>query len=413
MAQARRPMKERSLRIAYLINRYPAVSHTFIRREIEGLEALGTDVLRYSIRLPEDLPDAQDRAEKEKTFYILDQGVARLVWRTFLSALRRPRAFWRGFKVATAMAGPSPVRLFRHYAYLVEASFLSDRLTRLGIDHVHAHFGTNPAAVARILHHISAIPYSFTVHGPDEFDAPRAYHLREKVKDAKACIAISSFTRSQLLRWAEPEHWHKIHVVRCGIDRSFHGAERTYETSATLCCVTRLAPQKGMPLLIEACAMLQERGVDFTLEVIGDGHLRPLLEQQIGERGLQEKIILRGWCDSASVRDQLLRSRALVLPSFAEGLPVVLMEALALCRPVVCTSIAGIPELVDSSCGWIVPAGSAEALVEAMEHALTAAPGALRDLGCTGRDRVIQMHNASNNAGALLDILDNQACAEV
>lgn len=393
-----------------MINRYPAVSHTFIRREIEGLEALGTDVFRYSIRLPEDLPDAQDQAEKEKTSYILDLGVARLVWRTFLSALRRPRAFWRGLKVATIMAGPSPARLFRHYAYLVEASYLADRLKRDRIDHVHAHFGTNPASVARILHHISTIPYSFTVHGPDEFDAPQAHRLREKVQDAKACIAISSFTRSQIMRWAEPKEWHKIHVVRCGIDCSLvEAAPEPPPSAPVLCCIARLAPQKGMPLLIEACALLRSRGTAFTLSIIGDGELRSLLERQIRSHDLEDRIFLHGWRDNAAVRDLIIQSRALVLPSFAEGLPVVLMEALSLCRPVVCTAIAGTPELVDSRCGWIVPAGSAEALANALEDALTASRGGVEALGRAGRDRVIQMHDAAKNARALLNVLDGPA----
>jgi colanic acid/amylovoran biosynthesis glycosyltransferase len=397
------------LKLAYLVNRYPAVSHSFIRREILALEALGHEVLRFSLRAaPASLPDEADRSEAGKTRVVLAQGAVALIGATLALAFTRPGRFLTALETAVRMAGWGLTPKLRHLAYLVEACWI---VRRLGdARHLHAHFGTNPAAVARLVHHLSGIPYSFTVHGPEEFDSPIGLALPAKIADAKAVVAISSFGRSQLMRWAPVGDWSKIAVVRCGVDAQFAEqglAEATPPppvTAPALCCVARLSAQKGLPLLIEAAGLLRASGIDFHLTLVGDGEMRAQVERMIAGRDLGDAITITGFLSAADVRAHILASRAMVLPSFAEGLPVVLMEALALGVPVVTTAIAGIPELVDSRCGWIVPAGSAEAIADAMAAALAADPTTLRTMGLVGRERVLAMHDATTNAAALAEL---------
>jgi glycosyltransferase involved in cell wall biosynthesis len=247
--------------------------------------------------------------------------------------------------------------------------------------------------------------FSFTAHGPDEFDAPVSLSLPAKVEAASFVAAISSYGCSQLMRWSSPDHWAKIAVVRCGLDREFLDADAqpVPPSSTEFVCVARLSPQKGLPLLIAACERLRAKGERFSLTIIGDGEMRGSLEAEIARRNLGDTITLAGIRTGEEIREYLIRCRAFVLPSFAEGLPVVIMEALALRRPVITTAIAGIPELVDESCGWLIPAGSEEALVEAMTAALHAPTEDLFAKAAVGRERVLKFHDADSNAAVLLE----------
>lgn len=393
------------VRIAYLTNRYPAVSHSFIRREIEAIEAEGTAVCRFSVRAADknNLPDVRDRAEFNRTCVLLDVSALRLFVEVLQTFAKSPIRSVTALKVAFAKADWSPLSLVRRAAYFAEAAALAHRMRKERIDHLHAHFGTNPAMVARIAGKLSGISYSFTVHGPDEFDAPIALDLRGKIADSSFCVAISSYGRSQLMRWSAFADWSKVEVVRCGVDEGFldEGARVRLPAGPALCAVTRLSGQKGIPLLIEAASRLVAAGKRFSLTVVGDGEMRPEIEAMIESLQLQDVVKITGWASSDGVIDCLLESRAMVLPSFAEGLPVVIMEALALERPVVVTAIAGTPELVDRECGWLIPAGSIDALVAAMTEVIDAPTSKLIKLGQTGRERVLANHDSRTNGRQL------------
>lgn len=393
------------VRVAYLVNRYPAVSHSFIRREIAGLEAAGLEVDRYSIRRSAGpLPDPADQAELPRTDVVLAAGVAPLLGAVLAQAAHRPRAFIGAVRLAIAMAMRARGKPISHLAYLVEAAWLVRALRRTGATHLHAHFGTNPAAVARLVHVMGGPPYSFTVHGPDEFDEPGALDLHGKIADASVAVAISHFGVSQLMRWSDPSDWWKIAVVRCGVDETFLDATAPPSTAPVLISVCRLAPQKGLPLMVEAAAHLAAEGRDFTLRVIGEGPMREELERTIAERGLRSRLQLVGARDAAGVRDELIAARAMMLPSLAEGLPVVFMEALGLGRPVIASAIAGTPELVDDECGWLIPAGSVDALVDAMRSALDASAEELAAKGAVGAARVRAAHDSHANAAKLAEM---------
>ncbi len=227
-------------------------------------------------------------------------------------------------------------------------------------------------------------------------------------------VAISHFTRSQLCRWTATADWPRIHVVRCGLDDVFLGTPGVpVPARPRLVSVGRLAEQKGQLLLVEAAHRLRERVPDFELVIVGDGPLRGELERLIDRYGLADRVRITGFLDNRTVRRELQAARALVLPSFAEGLPVVIMEALALGRPVIATYIAGIPELVEPGRnGWLVPAGAVEPLVEAMAEALTADPQDLDRLGHAGAARAATQHDAAAEAGKLAGLLAGQGSAD-
>ena len=395
------------MRIAYLVNHYPAVSHSFIRREILALEKQGITVDRIALRgWDSPLVDPADGQERAQTRFVLNQGVMTLLAAVVGQVLKRPALAWAALRQATRMAKGSDKSLAYHWMYFVEACTVASWLRSGSIDHVHAHFGTNSAEVGQLASLLARATYSFTVHGPDEFDRPRAIGLAEKIRHAAFVVGISSFTRSQLFRWVERSHWAKIHVIHCGLDAGFYdSAVAEMAPSRVLVCVGRLGEQKGHLLLLEAMRLVVDRGHHFELVLAGDGEQRLAIEDRIVELGLASQVRITGWISSADVRRELLAARALVLPSFAEGLPVVIMEAMALRRPVITTFVAGIPELVrDGESGWLVPAGDAEALADAIVACLTAAAGNLVAMGDAGRRRVLARHDVDIEAAKLASL---------
>ena len=398
-------------RIAYLVNHYPAVSHSFIRREIVALERLGFEVLRIAVRGWDGaLADPADVREREQTRFVLREGAPALLGAVVAQALARPAAWLRALRLASGMAAGSDRSLAYHWMYFAEACVVARWLRGAGVRHVHAHFGTNSAEVAMLAAMLAGATFSFTVHGPDEFDRPRAIGLAEKIRRAAFVVGISAFTRSQLFRWVEAKHWDKIHVVHCGLDSAFHGGAASPSPAARrLVCVGRLGEQKGHLLLLAAMRRAFDRGAEFDLVLAGDGELRAAIEARVRELGLEKRVRITGWIGSAEVRGELEAARALVLPSFAEGLPVVIMEAMALRRPVVTTYVAGIPELVRAGeNGWLVPAGDVDALVDAIVACVDASAESLARMGAAGRERALARHDVDVEAGKLARLLRAQ-----
>ena len=402
------------MNIAYLVSQYPKVSHSFVRREVLAAERQGHHVLRVSIQPPAlPLVDPDDVSEAAKTHVILSGARAavalRLLAALVFTSITHPVRFFTGLRSAWRLGRRSDRGLARHFAYLAEACLLLGITRKKQIDHVHAHFGTNPTAVAMLCRRMGGPAYSFTVHGPDEFDRATILGFASKAQHAAFVVAITSYCRSQLFRWINHEDWSKVHVVRCGLDATFlKGEIQPAVARRRLVCVGRLNAQKGQLLLLEAAASVRDEIGDFELVFAGDGEMRPQIEQKIDELGLRATVRITGWISSTEVREELLASRALVLPSFAEGLPVVIMEALAVGRPVITTTIAGIPELVeDQKNGWLVPAGDVGRLANSMQAALTCAPHELDEMGAHGRAQVCKLHDIDVEATRLLEHIRN------
>ena len=396
--------------IAYLVNQYPKVSHSFVRREVAAVESCGIKVARFSIRSCEsELVDGADKLEQELTKVILGIGVQGLVLALLRVATIRPIRFLEALRLTFKVGWHSERGIILHLAYLAEACVLLNWFSEQGIAHVHAHFGTNSTTVAMLCHVLGGPTYSFTVHGPEEFDKATLLSLEDKIKRSTFVAAVSSFGKSQLFRWCDRTLWSKIHVIHCGVDAAFLAHPHVPIPAAPrLVCIGRLSEQKGHLLLLEAANLLAVAGLDFKLVFVGDGPLRSDIEKQIVQYGLQKHIEITGWASSDEVREQLLASRAMVLPSFAEGLPVVIMESLALNRPVISTYVAGIPELVEPGvCGWLVPPGSAEVLAVAMRAALEAPLKKLEEMGKAGAERVAQQHNVDLEAKKLVALFES------
>jgi colanic acid/amylovoran biosynthesis glycosyltransferase len=390
--------------VAYLVNQYPKVSHSFIRREIQALERLGLAVQRYALRgWSDQIADDEDLRERQRTRYLLAGGVGPLAWAVLVTMVTSPGRYIVALRLAWAMSRRADRPWPLHLIYFFEACLLRRWMAASGIDHLHAHFGTNPAEVAALTHALGGPPFSFTVHGPEEFDKPQALHLACKARDAAFVAAVSSYGRSQLYRWLPVADWPKVQVVHCGLESAFHAVPAQAPTEAPrLVCIGRLCAQKGQLLLVRAAARLRRAGVPLQLVLAGDGDLRPAIEALVRECGIERDVEITGWVDADRVRREILAARALVLPSFAEGLPVVLMEAMALRRPVISTFVAGIPELVRPDVdGWLVPPGDEAALVAAMRACLSATPATLQAMGLSAYERVLQRHSIDVEAAKL------------
>ncbi len=394
------------MKIAYLVNTYPRASHTFIRREVQALERLGFAVHRFAMRSDRAaLVDPDDLAEDDRTEHVLHIGAPALA----LSALRwmaaHPVAALHAGGLALHLGAQGAGGRLRHLIYLAEAAHVAARCKSLGVQHLHAHFGTNSATVALLCRALGGPEYSFTVHGPEEFDAPKALSLAEKVHHARFAVAISSFGRGQLYRWVRYADWGKVSVVHCGIEPDRFPTPAPLPDAPRLVAIGRFSEQKGFPLLIEAMALAAPLYPDLHLTLVGDGELRPEIEALIARHGLAQQITLTGWLPEAAVRAELARSAALILPSFAEGLPMVVMEAMASARPVIATAIAGVPELVTPDCGWLVPSGDAAALAEAITTFCEATPEERKIMGQNGRQRVLARHDINQIATRLAGLI--------
>ncbi len=304
--------------------------------------------------------------------------------------------------------------LLRHFAYAAEAAVLADWCRRESAQHIHAHFGTNSAAIAMLASMLLGVPFSFTAHGSEEFEKAPLLALDVKLGHAAFAICVSSFGRSQLMRWSSPEQWGKIKLVHCGLDRTFlQTTISPIPLSPRFVCVGRLGEHKAQLILIEAVHRLNQMGIHCHVILAGDGPMRPIVENEIRRHGLEQQITVTGWVSGERVKTEVAAARALILPSFSENMPVVLMEAAALGRPVISTYIAGIPELVQpGKTGWLVPASDVAALAEAMEEALVAPVERLAEMGGAGRAYVLEHHDAVKEAGKLLELF-RRSCGGV
>ncbi|MEO1135732.1 MAG: glycosyltransferase family 4 protein [Pseudomonadota bacterium] len=393
-------------RIAYLMNSYPMTSTTFIRREIEALERQGTPIKRYAVRhWAGALVDPADIAEKQQTEYLLTGNAAGLLFAFLKEIFVNPGGLLRSLGPWTRLIKRARGGVVRHFAYLMQATLFRQRIKRAGVTHVHVHFGTNAAAVAMLARVLGGPRYSFTVHGPDELTDAPLLDFPAKIEHASFVAAISHFCKSQLIRFSSIRAGEKIEIIHCGLQiRDFE--ESPLPDNHTLVCVGRLCPQKGQAQLPAIAARLKHDFPSLKIVLIGDGEARVEIEKEIARHEVGDHVVIRGWMENSAVREEIKNARAFVLPTFAEGLPVVIMEALALGRPVISTYVAGIPELLDGQCGWIVPAGDVDALTAAMRDALGASPNQLCELGREGRARVMAAHDVDKEATKLAALFD-------
>jgi glycosyltransferase involved in cell wall biosynthesis len=399
------------MNVAYITSLYPSLSHSFILREVRALRAQGVEVRSFSVRrTPESqLIAPEDREEAAATRVLLPPRPRELA-----GAAARALAHTRGGLLRLAAGAVrrglsvGPRAALWQLFYLGEAVLVWDDCRRTGVRHVHAHFANVGADVAQLVARIGGPgwTWSFTMHGPTEFFDVPGHRLADKTRDARFVACISDFCRSQLMKLVEREHWDKLHLVRCGVDPEVYAPPPPRDDDGTLrvVCVGRLVPDKGQSLLVDAIGLLRARGVDARLELVGDGPDRAHLDAHVRELGLGDAVVLAGAVGQDTIRDHYAAADVFCLPSFAEGVPVVLMEAMAMGMPVVTTRIAGIGELVeDGISGVLVRPGRADLLADALQGLTD--PETRRRMGAAGRAMVVREFDVARSAAVLAGIL--------
>jgi colanic acid/amylovoran biosynthesis glycosyltransferase len=275
----------------------------------------------------------------------------------------------------------------RQVAYFAEAAMLVRLIRKHDLSHLHNHFADSSCSVAVIAAAMGGITYSFTIHGPTEFFEPKYWRIDEKVRRALFVNCISHFCRSQVMLFAPPDCWKKLRIVHCGVDPDAFEVKRHQGRGGRLLFVGRLAAIKGLPIILEVLARLE----DVTLDIVGDGPDRQLLEAQARALNISSRVRFLGYQSQQHIRGLFKQADVFVMSSFAEGVPVVLMEAMAAGIPVVAPRIAGIPELVrDGQSGLLVAPGDVNEMASAVDRLL-------RDAALRNRFAIAARHDVERD----------------
>jgi glycosyltransferase involved in cell wall biosynthesis len=356
--------------VGYLVSEYPAPSHTFIRREIEALRGAGVAIRTYSVRTPgHPFGDGCGRSASEETFCILATAPLRVVLINLAAMVRRPGRFFSTLVLAMRHRVPGVRALVWALFHFAEAIVLADRLRSDRIERLHNHFANSGATVGLLAANFNEIPWSLTLHGISEFDYPAGNLLPDKLERADFAVCASYFGMAQAMRLTDPRLWPKLQVVRCALDpRQLPASRNSAQGRITrIICVGRLSPEKGHVGLLRAMQGLAARGIAVRLILVGDGPQHDLLKVEARKLGIANDIEFLGALDEPSTLLAISASDILVLPSFMEGLPIVLMEAMALRVPVVASRVAGIPELVvDGETGLLFDPANWDGLTQAL-----------------------------------------------
>jgi colanic acid/amylovoran biosynthesis glycosyltransferase len=395
------------MKLGYLVSQYPALSHTFVLREVLALRHQDVDVHVVSVRKC-DRPLTElsvDEAEEAKlTFSVMGAGYLHAITANVRILCRHPLGYLRGLVYAWALSRGTPKLIVMYTFYFLEAIVAGDYFERKQVTDIHTHFSST---VLLILARVFCVRYSLTAHGSGEFVDVVGFHLAEKVAGATFVATVAQYGMSQVMNASDPAHWHKVVVLPLGVDldafRPRKSPQRDPREPFRLISVGRLSAAKGYPILIEAVALLGRRGRSIKLTLVGEGPQRRVLERLIALRGLGERVRLVGACNHDRVRDHYESSDAFVLSSFLEGVPVVLMEAMAMELPCVATWITGVPEIIEGDLeGLLVPPGSASALADAVER-LMDDPERARRLGTAARRKVLAKFHLERNVERLAE----------
>ena len=402
--------------IAYLCSEYPAISHTFIHREIETLRQSGMTVHTASIHEPTNtvMMTPEEQREAANTLKVLSSPLSSMLKAHLHCALNNPQGYLRMAAAAAWLLVRGPRNPVKAAAYFVEAGILLEWVKGLGVTHIHEHFGNPTAFVAMLMKRYGGISFSVSIHGPDIFDNVEPAMLPDKVAQASFVRCISHYCKSQIMRISPPERWSDLHIVRCGVDPSrYEPRPDPGNTVPNLLCVGRLVPAKGQHLLIEACALLKEKGVEFELTIVGDGPDRTSLERLVSRLGLDGLVTFTGALGQDKVHDEYDKADIFVLGSFAEGVPVVLMEAMAKAIPVVSTRITGIPELVEHGRSGLLATPGNVGELSMLLGRLIADSELRRRLGAAGRETVADRYNQQVNNSEMANLFNAVSYKEV
>ena len=378
--------------MAYLVSCYPAISHTFILREIQRLRALGHTIFTASINTPDRPPEAMEAYEKqeaENTFFVKTQGTLGALMAMLYWLSRSPGSLWRTLRLGLGL-GKNGSWLYG-LAYVAEAALVARWMRQHDLQFLHVHFGSVGATVGVLVKRLTNCHLSYTIHGPDEFDDVFGQHLPLKMQEADSVVCISQFAKGQLMRISHTDNWPKLQVCRLGVDPAqfTYSVRPSHKSPVELLCVGRLSSAKAQILIVQACALLRDEGLDFALTMVGDGPDRSRIEQAVARLKLERHVHLTGSLNQEAVRAQFARADVFVLASLAEGIPVVLMEAMSSGVPCVSTPVNGIPELIEHGrTGLLATPGDVPSLTAQLRR-LIQEPELRRSLAEAARAKVL------------------------
>ena len=391
------------MRIGYVVKRFPRYSETFVVTEVLAHEAAGWDVEIFSLRPPNDT-HFQDLLARVRApvRYLPSEGT-------------RPVDFWAALQEAGELlaGGWAALESARGASAgdVYQALLLALEVRRRGIEHLHAHFATVAAGVARLAARLAGVPFTFTAHAKDIFhETVQPEDLRRKLEEASAVVTVSDFNLAHL-RATFGGAAAGVRRVYNGLDLGrFPYAEPRSRTRRVL-AVGRLVEKKGFDVLLQAAALMSARGVDFTVDLIGGGELEEQLRTQLDELGLGRRARLLGPQPQAEIVRAVSEAAAFAAPCVVgrdgnrDGLPTTLLEAMALGTPCVSTDVTGIPELLrDGETGLLVPQNDAAALATALERLLDD-PALRITLAARARRRIEQDFDARRNSARLRQLL--------
>jgi glycosyltransferase involved in cell wall biosynthesis len=399
--------------VAYFTNLYPRATDTFIQREVEYLRLHGLDVNTYSVRRSGSEHDVSEsiREEKRRTRCLLPVSPVALIAGNMSAFVRSPSGYVAALRLALRTSRPGLRGLVLQIAYFQEAILLASRLRADGIKHLHNHLGDNSGTVTLLAAELAQVSYSITFHGPHIFFDPTHWALREKVRNARFIVCISHYCRSQMMLFSDADDWGKLRIVHCGVDTRRLFPVATRARAEKLLYTGRLSIEKGLSVLFESLKLLREAGRNYELTLVGDGVDRERLEALARELAIDRHLVFAGYRSQDEVAEYLRGSDIFILPSFAEGVPVSLMEAMASGVPVVATNVGGVAELVESErTGLLVPPADSAALAQAIaryqdDHELR------QRVASQGRERVIQQFNVEIEGQKLLELFSMRETA--
>lgn len=404
----KRTMEEAPVRLAYLVSRYPAVSHTFVLREIRLLRERNFEINVASINGPDRADESltpQELEEKSRTYYVKRQAAKDIIPAHFKSLFRDPIQYLKGLGLALSLGGADLKQVLYGVFYFSEALLLGEWMAKKGIRHVHIHFANPAAFVGLLASKVFGTTYSLTVHGPAEFYDAIKGNLAEKIARAAFVLCISDFAKSQLMKVSRWEDWQKIEVVPLGVELDKYSPPNFREKPETfeMLCVGRLVPAKGQKVLVDILEKLLSKKRKVKLRLVGDGPDRKALENEVKKKGIESAVSFEGSVDQDRIISFFQKADIFILPSFDEGVPVALMEAMAMKIPCVSTNVAGIPELIENNTnGILVPPSNLGALVNAVESLMDNG-GLRRRIGEAGRKKIEEKYDLRKN------ILKNEA----
>ena len=403
--------------LAYLTSQYPMLSMTFVLREVRQLRRMGFHIDTASINAP-DRPlanlTAEEAEEAGRTYYLKTHGVRGAISAHLKTLLTRFGGYWRGLRLVLSLGGLDIKRLIFNVMYFTEGLMVGVWMQRVRQRHLHVHLGSQAATVGLYVRHIFGFGFSITVHGPEEFYDAQGQYLEQKVAAADFICCISSYARSQLMKFSPYAHWSKLVVSRLGVGPSLFVPRPAKPASdlSEILCVGRLTKAKGQHVLIDAVDRLTRQGRRVRLRLVGDGPDGPSLRERAKQLENPNVVVFEGAVNQDNIRALYEAADIFCLPSLAEGIPVVLMEAMAMEIPCVTTHITGIPELIRSgSEGLLVAPSDLDGLVSALETLMDDA--VLRErVAKSGRARILSDYDLGRNVERLATIFAERVKSE-